>query len=150
MAIFIPTTCPICSADTHSTVPQRKDGTPKGRQDNLANRTRTAIDQRRFQPVLTSNSRELYLDYRKQHVRGISMRFVLIISLVLMVGCQSTLPTYRPVPAGEALIDAATKGDAEKVQTLLAQGAKIEHPNEFGHTTLMWASDRTHALLNAL
>jgi len=31
MPIFIPTTCPICSADTHSTVPQRKDGTPKGR-----------------------------------------------------------------------------------------------------------------------
>ena len=30
MAIFIPTTCPICSADTHSTVSQRKDGTPKG------------------------------------------------------------------------------------------------------------------------
>jgi len=31
MAIFIPTTCPICSADTHLTAPQRKDGTPKGR-----------------------------------------------------------------------------------------------------------------------
>ena len=31
MAIFIPTTCPVCAADTHSTVPQRKDGTPKGR-----------------------------------------------------------------------------------------------------------------------
>ena len=31
MAIFIPTTCPICSADTHSTVPQRKDGELKGR-----------------------------------------------------------------------------------------------------------------------
>jgi len=31
MAIFIPTTCPICSADTHSTVPQRKDGALKGR-----------------------------------------------------------------------------------------------------------------------
>jgi len=31
MAIFIPTTCPICSAETHSTVPQRKDGELKGR-----------------------------------------------------------------------------------------------------------------------
>ena len=31
MAIFIPTTCPICAADTHSIAPQRKDGTPKGR-----------------------------------------------------------------------------------------------------------------------
>jgi len=26
-----PRTCPKCSAETHSTVPQRKDGTPKGR-----------------------------------------------------------------------------------------------------------------------
>ena len=31
MALFIPTACTICSADTHLTVPQRKDGTPKGR-----------------------------------------------------------------------------------------------------------------------
>jgi len=30
MAIFIPITCPICSADTHLTAPQRKDGELKG------------------------------------------------------------------------------------------------------------------------
>jgi len=30
MAHFIPTTCPICAADTHWTAPQRKEGTLKG------------------------------------------------------------------------------------------------------------------------
>jgi ankyrin repeat protein len=47
--------------------------------------------------------------------------------------------------AQNLLIEAAEKGDTEKVKALLAQGADVNAKNKRGSTALMLARDRGHS-----
>ena len=43
------------------------------------------------------------------------------------------------------LIEAAKKGDLEKVKPLLDNGAQVNHQDQYGMTALLWASINGHA-----
>ena len=63
--------------------------------------------------------------------------------LCLLVAGVFVLAVGRPATAS-SLIEAASMGDMEKVQTLLAQGADVNAKNNKGNTTLMWAKREGH------
>ena len=69
---------------------------------------------------------------------------VLLVAVVVLILTPAISAQAAPASDGEALIDAAKKGDVAKVKTLLAEGANIDHQDRRGLTALMWASMRGH------
>ena len=75
-------------------------------------------------------------------------RAVVVLTAVIVLSTCNTVPLREYLSAPEAqlrpLIEASSKGDTEKVQALLAQGADVNAKNNDGGTALMIASGQGH------
>ena len=75
-------------------------------------------------------------------------RVVVVLTAVLMLSTCTTVPPREDLSAPEAklrpLIEAARKGDTEKVQALLAKDADVNAKAIYGTTALMFAALEGH------
>ncbi len=69
------------------------------------------------------------------------LKTFLLLVTVLLLGLTSACSLGKD----DALIEAARKGDIAKVKTLLAEGAEVNHQDQYGYTALIWAANKGHA-----
>ena len=69
------------------------------------------------------------------------LKTFLLLVTVLLLGLTSACSLGKD----DALIEAARKGDTAKVKTLLAEGAEVNHQDQYGYTALIWAANKGHA-----
>ena len=69
------------------------------------------------------------------------LKFFVLLVAVLVLFLTSACSSEK----GQALMDAAGKGDVAKVQALLAQGADVNYQNQYGNTALIIASGKGRA-----
>ncbi len=76
---------------------------------------------------------------------AVSLAAMSVASLGIAVVLAGSAPLPRSAPSDSAIIEAARRGDAEAVRSLLDGGADVNTAQGDGMTALHWAAERGHA-----